>query len=299
MKPPEHLVDRFCGYLRGEVRASPHTVRAYHADLQDLMAFLTESRIDWEWATVRKQDLFQYIQSRSSLEDTSLARKTCTFRRFFSYLLDQRHLAEDPSAELESPKLKNRLPSYMTIEDAFRLIAPGDESDYKSVRDVTMLRLFYATGMRISECWRLDIHDLDLRDGLVRLYGKGRKERVVPFGETTVPVLESYLSVRASYMAEKGLANTALFLNNRGGRLSVRGIHRRVAAAVEELALRYHVTPHTLRHSFATHLLEQGADIRTIQELLGHASLSTTQKYTHLNLDYLMDVYDRCHPRAD
>jgi len=296
---PGQMIDRFCSYLRGEVRASPHTVRAYHADLQDLTEFLDGTGKTWDWADIKQQDLFQYIQSKSSLEDTSLARKTCTIRRFFGFLIDQHCISADPSKALESPKLKKRLPSYMTIEDAFRLIQPGDETDYRSVRDVTILRLFYATGMRISECWHLDVHDLDLRDGLVRLYGKGRKERVVPFGKATVPILEDYLAIRSRYLQEKGLSNVALFLNNRGGRLSVRSIHRRVRAAVEDLALRYHVTPHTLRHSFATHLLEQGADIRTIQELLGHASLSTTQKYTHLNLDYLMSVYDRCHPRSD
>lgn len=293
------VIEQFCDYMRGELRASVHTVRAYRTDLLDLMNYFHEKSESWSWASLREHELFHFIQARSQLQDTSIARKTCTIRRFFSYLVEQEILQNDPTTNLESPKLKKRLPSYMTIEDVFRLIDESGKVEYLEVRDVTILRLFYATGMRISECHLLDIHDLDLEEALVRLFGKGSKERIVPFGHKTVPLVTTYLNSRLGFLAQKGKTSDALFLNNRGDRLSVRSIHRRVKAAVDELALTYHVTPHSLRHSFATHLLEQGADIRTIQELLGHASLNTTQKYTHLNLDYLMGVYQQCHPKAD
>lgn len=292
-------IKRFCEYLQIQVRASPHTVRAYRSDLRDIAKYFDELGTPWSWDLLHKQDFFRYIQARARLQDTSLARKTSTLRRFYSYLVEEGVLIKNPTVELESPKLKKRLPSYMTIEDVFRLIEPDENLAYLNVRDVTILRLFYATGIRISECHLLDVSHLDFSDGLLRVFGKGQKERVVPVGSNTLPFLRAYLVSRAEFQREKGISNQAMFLNNRGNRLSIRGIHRRVTAAVEELAITYHVTPHSLRHSFATHLLESGADIRAIQELLGHVSLGTTQKYTHINLEYLMRVYDESHPHAE
>ena len=187
----------------------------------------------------------------------------------------------------------------MTVDDVLRLVNPITKSqDYFECRNWVLLRLFYATGMRISECSALNVEDFDLEAGTVVVKGKGRKERVVPVGRSSLDGLRHYLGVRRRYLDEKDRVSAALLLNTRADRLGVRSIRTVVQQAVEALGISYHVSPHTLRHTFATHLLEAGADIRAIQELLGHASLSTTQKYTHLNADYLMKIYDNCHPRA-
>jgi len=246
------------------------------------------------------ENRFHFVQSLRRLEDTSVARKISAVKSFFRYLSAQRLIAVDPAEALEAPKLKRTLPSVLTIDDALRLMKPIENlDDYAAARNAMILRLFYATGVRISECAALDVDDLDMRECTLRVLGKGRKERVAPFGVNTRPFLERYLAARARFLERKGaLGVAALFLNNRAERLAVRGMRRCVAAEVDALSLSYKVSPHTLRHSFATHLLESGADVRAIQELLGHASLSTTQKYTHANAEYLMRVYDQCHPRS-
>ena len=294
------LVTQFCAYLENEVRASPHTLKAYRNDLGDLARFLETEGQGLTPLNLREQVLYQFVRGLGHLEDTTAARKISTVRSFFRYLERRGLIASNTAIHLEAPKLKKRLPGFMTIDDVFRLTTvPPRDGSYACWRNRMILRLFYATGIRISECASLDVESLDRAECLARVVGKGGKERVIPFGRASLSHLEAYLAVRGEFLAEKGLASPALFLNNRGGRLSIRGLRRCVAKEVDNLALEYHVSPHTLRHTFATHLLEAGADIRAIQELLGHASLSTTQKYTHLNLDHLMKVYDQCHPRAE
>ena len=296
---PDPIVEAFCRHLTSEVRASPHTVLSYRNDLEDLLRFTRKHCSGRSLELLETKDLYLFVRTLSRLKATSVARKISAVRRFYRYLEERGRIEKNPAALLESPKTENMLPAFMTIDDVLKLVRTPDQPEtYAEVRNATILRLFYATGMRISECAGLAVADLDLDECLVRLLGKGKKERITPFGGATLPHLRVYLDERGLYLQAKGTRTDALFLNNRGTRLSVRGIRRCVMAEVEKLALSYHVSPHTLRHTFATHLLESGADIRSIQELLGHASLATTQKYTHLNADYLMKIYDRCHPRS-
>jgi len=292
------LIESFCRHLTGEVRASPHTVRAYRNDLDDLAGFLAELVPAITLQAVSKQVLYQFIRARHHLDARSVARRVSAIRTFYRYLLREGIVTSDPAAMLEAPKQEKKLPSFLTIDDALKLIeGPLDPDDYVGTRDGVVMRLIYATGIRVSECSGLDLDDVDLTDHNLRVFGKGRKERVVPFGQGSKRHLEVYLQARARFLEEKGVRTAAFFLNKRAGRLGTRSIRAIVKERVDACAIRYKVSPHTLRHTFATHLLESGADIRSIQELLGHASLSTTQKYTHLNADYLMKIYDQCHPR--
>ncbi len=296
------LIADYCDYLGHECRASAHTIRAYRGDLAELAKFLSETYPSKALNQIDIQILYHFIQNLWKLEDTSLARKISALKGFYNYLEAKGCMTNNPAASLETPKLKKKLPGFMTIDDVLRLVqrpVPSDQQeDYPANRNHMILRIFYATGIRISECGALSLHHLDLQEQTLRVFGKGKKERVLPFGASTLPFLRTYLQSRHAYLEAKGVSSEALFLNNRGGRLSVRGIRRCVNREVAQLALNYRVSPHTLRHTFATHLLESGADVRAIQELLGHVSLSTTQRYTHLNVDYLMKVYDRCHPRS-
>lgn len=290
-------VERFCAYLEYEKRASLHTVAAYRRDLTDLTDFLHGKLRITDLTMVTTPHLSNFVRSLRSLQASSVARKVAAVKSFFKYLLRESLIARNPASILQPPKVPKRLPTFMTIDDVLRLMTPITESDpFPQARDSMILRLFYATGMRISELCGLNLDDLDLDDCLVRVFGKGRKERVVPFGENTLPLLQTYLRIRAAFVAGQA-PESALFLDAKGMRMDRIQVYERVRARVEDLALTYHVTPHTLRHTFATHLLEGGADVRAIQELLGHASLATTQKYTHLNADYLMKIYDNCHPR--
>lgn len=292
-------LERFIAFLGSERRASPQTVKAYATDLRDLVSFLSVQIGLERWSEVDSEHLHEFVMSRGVLEPSTIARKISAIRSFFRFGEGNGLVARNPAAHLEAPKQRRALPSFMNIDDVFRLMRHQDSGkDYASVRNRVILRMFYATGMRISEGAALDVGDINLQACEVRLLGKGHKTRIVPFGSSTQPLLRDYLGLRAAYVTQKGTVTAALFVSNRGTRLSVRSIRRAVARAVEQLAIDYHVSPHTLRHTFATHLLESGADIRGIQELLGHVSLSTTQRYTHLNLDHLMRVYDQCHPRA-
>jgi len=293
------LIENFCEYLASELRYSSETVRAYRNDINDLSVFLEEHNQSACLLSVSNQNLYQFVGSLRKLEASSVARKISALKTFYKHLVARDLIDKSPANLLETPKQSKPLPSFLNIDDVLKLVQQKmDLDNYQQSRSVTVLRLFYATGIRISECAGLNVDDLDMTDCLVRVQGKGRKERVIPFGESTRPILFEYLDARSRYLALKGASSSALFINNRRTRLSVRKIRLGVTKEVEQLALNYHVSPHTLRHTFATHLLESGADIRSIQELLGHVSLSTTQKYTHLDADYLMRIYDNCHPRS-
>lgn len=286
-------------YLTDEVRAPATTVTAYMGDLTDLVRYLRDTDSNLNLVALTSYDLFGFIQSLRGLEDTSVARKISALRGFYNFLAKHGWVEKSPAADLEAPKLKKKLPNFMTIDDVLGLIAQTkDPEDYLQARDAIIPRLLYATGMRVSECAALNVSDLDFSETTVRLFGKGRKERVVPFGSSTAVFLQNYLAVRSRFLEAKMTGESALLLNRSGRRFSVRGIQHSVAQSVKQLELSYRVSPHTLRHTFATHLLEMGADVRAIQELLGHVSLSTTQKYTHLDAEYLMKIYDECHPRS-
>lgn len=301
MTDSPHLkwMQAFLDYLEDEVRASEHTVKAFGGDLRDLREFLDHHYPKVALAQVDRNMLFHFVRSLGHWEDTTVSRKITAVRSFYRFLMRTERIQVNPAQWLKRPKLKQRLPSFLTLDEVFRLLdATVVGGKFREVRMAFTVRLFYATGMRISEVWGLNLSDFDTQQRTVRVFGKGRKERVIPFGKQLLPHLQTYLAARSVYLQEKGTVLDALLVSNRGKRLGRAAISGDLQTLVERAAIQSHVSPHTLRHTFATHLLEAGADIRAIQELLGHASLATTQKYTHLDMDYLAAVYENCHPKA-
>ena len=285
-------VDAFLRYLAVERGASAHTLKSYRADLADSAAFLTRrglgSLVDAD-ARILRGYLADLHERR--LARTSIARRLATLRSFYRFLCRKGRTRSNPAKELRTPRLPKRLPAHLPIDQSEALLRQDFDGDPAGRRDRAVLETLYATGVRVAELAGLDLGDVDLREGGVRVLGKGGKERIVPLGAKAMAAIEAYLGLRQG-------SQGALFRNRRGGRLTVRSLHRIVRARARAAGLAARVTPHTLRHSFATHLLDAGADLRLIQELLGHARLATTQKYTHVGADRLMRVYDAAHPRA-
>ncbi|NTV49302.1 MAG: tyrosine recombinase XerC [Geobacteraceae bacterium] len=285
----------FTAYLQTERDVSPHTLAAYSSDLAQLLAFVMREK--GETATAQDIDhllLRRYLAGLSKdTKKSSIGRKLAAIRSFFRFLLRRGTITGNPAELVATPKKEQRLPFHLDIDQATTLMeAPDDEQKY-ALRDRAILELLYSSGLRVSELTGLDIDGLDLVGGMVRVTGKGGKERIVPVGGRALQALKNYLDLRGDHEA-KG----ALFLNTRGGRINRRSVARVVEVHVTRIAAFKRISPHTLRHTFATHMLEGGADLRAIQELLGHASLSTTQKYTHVSIDRLMDIYDKAHPKA-
>lgn len=233
----------------------------------------------------------------------SVARKLSALRTFFRYLLLEKIIADNPLQSIANPKLLHHIPSFLTVDEVFCLLDAPDGRDSFASRDQAVMELLYATGMRVSELVACNCKELDFDTGMVKVMGKGRKERIVPFGRAAADALHRYFSQRDALIIariERGHQpeREALFLNSRGLRLTARSVERLIRMYGQRAGIQVTVTPHALRHSFATHLLEMGADLRTVQELLGHVSLSTTQKYTHVNMEHLTRVYDQAHPQA-
>jgi integrase/recombinase XerC len=286
-------VEQFLRSLAVERGASPHTLRSYRADLADCAAFLAAGRLGTlVGADARTLRAYLAALHERGLARTSIARRLAALRSFFRFLMRRGRASANPAREVSTPKLPRKLPAYLPIDESEALLRVTPPPTAGGVRDRAILELFYATGIRVAELAGLDVEDLDLREGAVRVLGKGRKERIVPVGRKAVEALRAYLAREGE--RESG----PVFLNGRGGRLTVRSVHRIVRARARAAGLHRRVSPHTLRHTFATHLLDAGADLRLIQELLGHARLGTTQKYTHVSTDRLMKVYDSAHPRA-
>lgn len=290
----------FIAFLRAEQRASPETLRNYASDLQQLHKFLLSWRLmpsPVDAGSISSDDVRAYLQwlDQKGGKPASLARKLAAVRSFYRYLTRRGGVTRNPVEGMRTPKQPKLLPRVLTKDDADALMAFPAEQTIGSLRDRALLETLYSTGARVSELVGLDVADVRESEGLVRLQGKGRKERIVPIGEVALDAIRRYrfrLPVPSS-----GVPPQALFCNQRGGRLTSRSVARIVARYSSRLAGGA-VSPHTLRHSFATHLLDEGADLRSIQEMLGHASLSTTQRYTHVATDQLLAVYDRAHPRA-
>lgn len=284
--------------------ASPETVRSYGSDLQQVLAFVrTRQRTPSPKLSTLNLDMIRaYLAWLDEQGDKSatLARKLATLRSLFRFLIREGRATDNPAARVRTPKLPRPLPRVLNKDDASALMELPQGGGIPAARDRAILETLYSTGARVSEVVSLNMDDVDWRNGLVRLSGKGRKERIVPIGAVALGQLQAYLALRGG-SAAPGLRNkareAAVFQNLRGGRLTARSIARIVAKYSMPLQAG-RISPHALRHSFATHLLDEGADLRAIQELLGHASLSTTQRYTHVATDQLMAVYDRAHPRA-
>jgi len=286
----------FLAYLTHERNASPHTVSSYRIDLEQLAAFLDERRIRLPQVDNVVLRGFLVELYRRKLGKTSAARKLAAIRSFFKFCVRRRILDENPAKVVATPRLEQHVPGFLSEEEMGRLLAIPPTDDALGLRDRAILELFYATGIRVSELVGIGFEDLSLPERMVRVKGKGKKERLVPFGRKAEASLKAYIGARHEFPLRLG--ESALFLNYQGGRLTTRSVQRLTAKYLKQVALRKNLSPHALRHSFATHLLGRGADLRVIQELLGHESLATTQKYTHVDVTQLLEIYRKSHPRA-
>lgn len=295
-------MEDFLRHLRDEKNASVHTIRNYRIDLVSFHTYFRSSRgNEFDLTALTPLDLRAFL---SSLYDknakTSIARRLAALRSFYRFLYRKGLVPSDVAARVPSPRAEKRLPRHLSLDETERLLATPESDNPSGLRNRAILELLYSTGLRVAELASLNIHDLtavpENGGGTLRVSGKGRKERLVVCGETARLAVAAYLECREDFGPED--SEQALFLNSRGGRLTVRSIERMVEASALAAGLSGDVTPHTLRHSFATHLLANGADLRLIQELLGHSSLSTTQKYTHLELEQLVREYRSAHPKA-
>jgi len=290
-------VSQFLSSLKHEKNASPHTIASYKRDLLQLAGYLEErkiilSRVD----NVILRGFLAKLQEKQNKKST-VARKLAAIRSFFQFCMKKKWLEDNPAKVVATPKQEKHVPSFLSEDEMVQFLDLPQTTQPLDLRDKAALELLYATGMRVSELAGLNLDDLNFSERLIRVRGKGKKERLIPFGKKAEDSLTFY--IRSRPQINKGdIEAKALFLNYRGERLSSRSIERIVDKYIRLTALRRKISPHSLRHSFASHLLSRGADLRVIQELLGHESLATTQKYTHLNLKQLMDVYKKSHPRS-
>lgn len=302
----ETLADEFLGFLAVEREASPHTLRNYGLDIGAFLKYLREAK--GPGASLANVDALTLRAYLSNLHEnharTSIARHLASLRSFFRYLRVKGVVSHDEAALIPLPKTEKRLPVYLSVAEVERLLESAGGDTKEAIRNRAIVELLYSTGLRVSELAALDCAEFTAASpaggaGSLRVIGKGKKERLVVFGDVARAAVGHYLEVRAQFFVPGKLNNEpALFLNSRGGRLTVRSVERIVHAAALAAGLSSEISPHTLRHSFATHLLAAGADLRLIQELLGHSSLSTTQKYTHLELEQILAEYRRAHPTA-
>ncbi|MEA3361904.1 MAG: tyrosine recombinase XerC [Thermodesulfobacteriota bacterium] len=290
---------QFEQHLAVERNLSPRTVEAYLRDLRQLQTFLQQSGVfDAREGWLEQIDLLLLRQYLAGLHKTcgrtSIARKLSAIKVFFRFLVREGVLADSPVDALSTPRREQYLPKVLSAEQVGHLLDQSPSGEYLLVlRDLAIFELTYSCGLRVGELTSLDVGAVDLENHQIRVLGKGNKERVLPIGSQACAALQNYLAER-----EPLVLDDALFLNQRGGRLTARSVQRNLKSRLLQFGLPTDVTPHALRHSFATHLLDAGADLRVIQELLGHASLSTTQKYTKVSFSHLTDVYDQCHPRS-
>jgi len=302
------LIQQFVHYLALEKNASPHTCRCYRKDLEGFEDFLKSMGMylnpagDVEIEKVDRMAIRKYMSFlHRKNKKSSIARKISTLRSFFKYLIREQVIPSNPAKSVSSPKVEKTLPTTLTVDEAFRLMESpqsipeksSEMSKQNSVRDRAILELLYSSGLRVSELVGLNLNQLDSDLGIVRVMGKGRKERIVPVGVKAIDALKAYLEGRGGLTGDG-----PIFINHTGGRLTARTVGRLIKKYTRHSGIFRKVSPHSLRHTFATHLLDAGADIREIQEMLGHSSLSTTQRYTHVSMGKLMEVYDKAHPRS-
>jgi integrase/recombinase XerC len=324
---PKHftpLVRQFLDYLKLEKHFSDYTVKSYGADLIQFCAFLggeighgnaapangaaapaatmtpeqvDERQIKCEPLTIREFLAYLYAQNYTK---STTARKLATLRSFFKFLIRRGQVSVNPLSTIRTPKQEKRLPKCLDLEQVQKLLEAPDDNDLLGSRDRAMLEVLYSSGIRVSELVDLDMSDLDLQEGILRVRGKGRKDRLTPIGSQAIKALQHYFELRNAdpKLATQQAGTQRVFLNKHGEALSTRSVRRKLDKYLIEAGLDPGISPHTLRHSFATHLLNNGADLRSVQELLGHQSLSTTQIYTHLTTSRVKQVYDDAHPRA-
>lgn len=291
-------ISSFLTHVKVEKGLSSNTVSAYQRDLAKFDAFAKKRKLTLEAAS--RNDLVDFLAGlyRQKLESKSVARHLVTLRNFFRFAQIQDLIAADPSINLESPKIRRSLPGYLRLEEVELLLAQPDAKTALGLRDRAMLEVLYSTGLRVSELTGLRVTDLDSKVGCVRCIGKGDKERIVPVGKKALGMVDKYLRDARPQLLGKIVGNPTLFVNRRGRQLSRVGVWKILSAYGRRAGLRKALTPHMLRHSFATHLLERGADLRSVQLMLGHADISTTQIYTHVVEERLKQIYKAHHPRA-
>jgi len=294
-------LDEFLQYLSKGKRYSPCTAEAYRSDMEQFRDYYVQKVAGPKtvsWKAVEKEDIRSFLGHliRHGITKRSAARKLASLRAFFRFLVKTGSCRVDPTLGLITPKQDKKIPHFLSEEEMTAVLEGSESSAPLDIRDLAILELFYGTGIRLSELVGLNIADLDFASGTIRVLGKGRKERVVPMGKAAVFRIRQYLDRRSCDHPTGG--EPAVFLNARGKRISARGVQLRVRKWLSAVSQKEHLGPHALRHTFATHLLDRGADLRSVKELLGHASLSTTQMYTHLTMDHLKNVYRQAHPRS-
>lgn len=304
----QEYIDRFADHLKYERNVSEHTLRNYLSDLRQFQDYLcpmdaSGNRREVDVRQIDHITVREYLSQfyKDNHKKTSIARKLATLRTFFKFLCREEVMEMNPAKLVAGPRLPKKLPKVLTVEDLIRFIETPDTETVLGKRDRAILEFLYATGCRVEELTKLDLDDIDFRNETVRLKGKRRKERIVPFGSKAKEALQVYLGVRGELLIEAPETERdpmALFLNYQGTRITTRSVGRMIDKYVKECAVSHDLSPHSLRHSFATHLLSAGADLRAIQELLGHARLSSTQIYTQVSMEQLMQVYDKAHPKA-
>ena len=315
----KELFDEFLNYLRHERHFSPHTAKCYSADLKQFAEFLdscqgqaepgpndggatavmtaTAKPFVLQVATDAIRRFLGFLHEQEYSKSTT-ARKLATLRSFYKFCLRRGYLTENPVVSIRTPKLEKRLPKFLTVEQIQKLLDTPDVNSLLGARDRAMLETIYSTGIRVSELVDLNIEDVDFEGECLRVRGKGKRERIAPISPTALQAVRRYLDMRSADSRSQNFDQKALYVNKHGQRLSTRSVRRKLDKYLLEAGLDPTISPHTLRHSFATHMLNRGADLRSVQQLLGHQSLSTTQIYTHVTTDRLKTVYDDSHPRA-
>jgi integrase/recombinase XerC len=292
----ERELDLFIDHLKIVKRSSPHTLRNYASDINQFLEFAREAEVEtFDYPLVRR---YLAHMQRDGAARTSVARKIAALKSFFRFLVTRGMIESDPMVGVVAPRREKKLPKFLRGEQVEALLSCPDHTDPLGIRDKAILETLYATGLRVSELVAMELSDIDGSDE-IRTLGKGNKERIVLLGRAAMEAIAEYLAGSRTELASKAKARSdALFLNHRGGRLTARSVGRMVDHYVEKVSDSLKISPHTLRHTFATHLLAGGADLRAVQELLGHTSAATTQIYTHVTRERLKEVYDRAHPRA-
>jgi len=293
----EKELSKFLSFLKHEKNASPHTIASYRRDLNQLALFLGEKKVVLDKIDNVVLRSFLSTLYEKEMKKSTVARKLAAMRSFFQYCIRMKWLNDNPAKVVATPKQDKYLPSFLSEAEVEAFLDLPQSDRPLDLRDRALLELLYATGLRVSELVGISLEDVSFKERLIRVMGKGKKERIVPFGRTAEDSLKYYMRARV-FIFKGDIDEKALFLNYRGERLTTRSVQRIVDKYIETSAMRRKISPHSLRHSFASHLLSRGADLRAIQEFLGHESLATTQKYTHMDLKRLLEVYRKSHPRS-
>jgi tyrosine recombinase XerC len=296
------LIEQFVRYLKQERGYSQHTIEAYQRDLQQFVNFYSEyaNMVPLDIAKVNKLGIRHFLGmlSESGLEMTSIVRKLASLKAFFKYLARQGEVTSNPAAIVKSPKTKKRLPVILSEEQLAQVLDGSGEDDFVTLRNKAILELFYSTGIRLGELLTLNYGDINFNRLTLRIFGKGAKERIVPFGQRAEKTIQTYLDKRRSEFGGL-ILESPLFISSRSSRISRPSVQKMVTGILQTVSEQEHLSPHVLRHSFASHLLDRGADLNAVKDLLGHNSLSTTQLYTHIKIGKMKEVYKQAHPHAD